>query len=152
MSQSANKQAYILVDPSIDCHQRLRWETPPEPSAPPPLVIHRPRFFVPLIRRPAERIIYGYGDASQSGAAGHWNTDYNGFMWVVPMGGRQPPTDSLSRWMELSSLHEMAGDHNRWRVGGVVDLTDEQRLLRIQTDALVQDVVVEDLGEIEYVD
>jgi hypothetical protein len=66
------------------------------------------------------------------------------------MGGRQSPADSLSRWM---TLHEVTGDHNRWRVGGADDLTDgEHRLLRIQTEALVQDVLVEDLGEIEYVD
>jgi hypothetical protein len=53
--------------------------------------------------------------------------------------------------MELSSLtsNEMAGDHNRWRIGD--DLTDEQRL-RVQTEALVRDVIVEDLGEMEYVD
>jgi hypothetical protein len=102
-----------------------------------------------LIRSP-ERIIYGYGDASDNAAAGLWYMNSNVFMWRIPMGGRQSPADSLSRWMELSSL--AAGDRNRWRVGGVVDLTDEQRLLRIQTDALVQDVIVEDLGEIEYVD
>ena len=65
------------------------------------------------------------------------------------MGGRQSSADSLSRWM---TLHEVTGDHNRWRVGGVDDLTDEQRLLRIQTEALDQDVLVEDLREIEYVD
>jgi hypothetical protein len=155
LTTAAVSSTTLILDPSTDCHQRSRWETPPapDPSTPPPLAIHRPRFVAPLIRRPG-RIIYGHGDASQSGGAGRWATDYNGFLWVAPMGGHQSPADSLSRWM---TLHEVSGEHNRWRVGGVEELTDEQSLLRIQTEALVQDVEVEEssemeLSEMEYVD
>jgi hypothetical protein len=111
----------LLLDPTTDCHQRSRWEMPqpPEPSAPPPLVIHRPRFsFVPLIRRP-ERIIYGYGDASQSGAAGHWNNGINVVVWRIPMGVHSSPADSLSRGMtQTAAFAHSDGIVPRWRRQG----------------------------------
>jgi hypothetical protein len=125
----------LMLDPCTDCHQRLRWGTPPDPSTPPPLVIHR---FVPLIRRP-QRIIYGYGDASISGAGGYWNEDSNGFFWRAPMGLHQGPADSLSRW--------------RSGQAGYVP-TVEELLRMVQTQALVQDLVntTPEVEELEYVD
>jgi hypothetical protein len=141
MSQSANKQAYILVDPSIDCHQRLRWETPPEPSAPPPLVSHQ-QWFVPVIRRP-ERIIYGYGDASDNGAAGLWYMNSNVFLWRIPMGLQPSPADSLSRW-------RTEGDEEFLRRIRDAEVTVGDLVSRLQIAEGLEEA--EEMEPMEYVD
>jgi hypothetical protein len=144
--QSTNKPVpSLLLDPSTNCHQRSRWESHPEPSEPPPLVIHRPRFFVPLHRRP-ERIIYGYGDASGSGGAGY--TDV--FMWRIPMGQPTSAADSISRWRtQTAALAHSDESLPRWRSQGGYAPDVVELLRRLQTQELVQD---EELEELEIVD
>jgi hypothetical protein len=117
---------------------------PPEASTPPPLVIHQPRFFTPLIRRP-ERIIYGYGDASQTGAAGHWSSGPNVFLWRIPMGVQSSQADTLSRWRTQAAA--LAHSEDSLPRPNVVEL-----LRRLQTQESVQDVIVEEFREMEYVD
>jgi hypothetical protein len=136
-SSTPTTPSTLVLDPSTDCNQRLRWETPPDPSTPPPLVIHRQ--FVPLVIRP-ERIIYGYGDASLSGAGG-FVPDI--FWWRIPMGRQPSPADSLSRWLTQTAAFDQSD-------------AEEEILRRLwsQTEALVHDGLDGEMDprEIEFVD
>jgi hypothetical protein len=136
-SSTTTTPSTLVLDPSTDCHQRSRWKMPPppEPSTPPPLVIHRQ--FVPLIIRPG-RIIYGYGDASLSGAGG-FVPDI--FWWRIPMGQPTSAADSISRWRTQAA----ALAHSDDSLPNVVEL-----LRGLQIQESVQDL--EELEELEYVD
>jgi hypothetical protein len=143
---SSNTPSTLVLDPSTDCHQRSRWESPQAPYDPPPPLVERVHqtFFPVAVQRP-QRVIYGYGDASQRGAGGHWSIGTNVFLWRIPMGMPTSPADTLSRWRTQTA--SLAHSDDSLPRPNVLEF-----LRRVQTQELVQDLANGEMEELEYVD